>query len=104
MVMAIYRPKEGKSADLDKLVRRHYPVLKEYGLATERAPFIGRSAGGAAIEVFEWVSSEAARKAHDHPAVAQIWEAMAQVCDFGRLGDLPEAAKPFPQFGPFGGA
>ncbi len=33
-----------------------------------------------------------------HPAVAQIWEAMAMVCDFGTLDQLPEAKNPFPHF------
>jgi hypothetical protein len=39
-----------------------------------------------------------AKQAHDHPAVAQIWEAMATVCEFGRLEQLPEAKSMFPRF------
>ncbi len=98
VVMAMYRPKQGKVSELETLVKKHFPVLKEYGLTTERSPFIGRSSDGTIVEVFEWATPEAAQKAHDHPAVAKIWEAMAVVCEFGKLEQLPEAKKPFPHF------
>jgi hypothetical protein len=32
------------------------------------------------------------------PAVAKIWEAMAVVCDFGTLSQIPEATNRFPHF------
>ena len=98
VVIAMYRPKEGKLAELEKLVQKHFSVLKEYGLTTDRESFIGRSSDGTILEIFEWASASAAEKAHDHPAVAKIWEAMAMVCEFGRLEQLPEAANRFPHF------
>jgi hypothetical protein len=98
MVVAMYRPKEGKLVELEALVRKHFPTLKEYGLTTEAPPFVSRSTDGTILEVFEWASDSAAQKAHDHPAVAKIWEAMAMVCDFGKLEQLPEAKKVFPHF------
>ncbi len=98
VVIALYRPKAGKQAELDVLVQKHFPVLKEYGLTTERAPFIGRAEDGTVLEIFEWASREKALQAHDHPAVAQIWEAMAMVCDFGKLEQLSEAKNLFPHF------
>lgn len=98
VVMAIYRPKNGKVKELEALIQRHFPTLKEYGLTTTRDPYIAKSADGSYLEVFEWASDEAAKKAHDHPAVAKIWEAMAIVCDFGKLEQLPESKNVFPQF------
>lgn len=98
VVIAMYRPKDGKIAELESLVHKHFPTLKEYELTTERAPFIGRATDGTILEVFEWISNEAAQKAHDHPAVAKIWEAMAMVCEFGKLEQLSEAKKVFPHF------
>lgn len=98
VVIAIYRPKAGKTAELETLVKKHFATLNEYGLTTEHASFIGRSSDGSILEIFEWNSPEAAEKAHDHPAVAKIWEAMAQVCEFGKLKELPEINKPFPHF------
>jgi len=101
IVIAMYKPKAGKIQELEPLVRKHFATLKEYGLATDKTPFIGRSTDGTILEVFEWVSAEAARTAHDHPAVAKIWEAMAVVCDFGKLEQLPEAKNTFPHFAEF---
>ena len=98
LVMAMYKAKDGKKAELDALINKHFPTLKEYGLVTDRNPFIGVSENGTVLEVFEWISESAAKKAHDHPAVAKIWEAMALVGTFETLGSLPEAKKPFPHF------
>lgn len=98
VVIAIYRPKTGKTPELEALVKKHFSTLKEYGLTTDNSSFIGRSSDGSILEVFEWISAEAAEKAHDHPAVAKIWEAMAVVCDFGALEQLPEAKGRFPHF------
>jgi hypothetical protein len=101
VVIAMYRAKPGKMQELEPLVRKHFPVLKEYGLTTEKDPFVGRSADGTILEIFEWANAESAKKAHDHPAVAKIWEAMAAVCDFGKLEQLPEAKNMFPHFARF---
>ena len=98
VVMAMYKPKEGKVSETEALVKKHFPVLREYGLSTEKEPFIARSKDGTILEIFEWSSDSAAKKAHDHPAVAKIWEAMAKVCDFATLGGLEESKKPFPHF------
>lgn len=98
VVIAMYRPKEGKLGELESLVKKHFGILKEYGLTTEQTPFLGRSSDGSIVEIFEWASRSAAEKAHDHPAVAKIWEAMALVCEFGRLEQMPEAKRPFPHF------
>lgn len=98
VVIALYRPKDGKTKELETLVQKHFPILKEYGLTTEKDPFIGRSSDGTILEIFEWANQEAAKKAHDHPAVAKIWEAMAVVCDFGTLSQVPEVANRFPHF------
>jgi hypothetical protein len=98
VVIAMYRPKPGKLNELETLVQKHFPILKEYGLTTNRDPYIGRSTDGTILEIFEWSSRNAAEKAHDHPAVAKIWEAMAMICEFGKLEELAEASQRFPHF------
>lgn len=98
IVIAIYRPLEGKSSELESLVKKHFPTLKSFGLTTDKDSFIGRTADGSFIEIFEWISSEAAESAHDHPGVAKVWEAMGEVCSFGKLSDLTEARSAFPHF------
>lgn len=100
VVFAVYRPHAGKSEALKKLVKEHVPTLRKLGLATTRAEMLVQAADGTFVEVFEWMSDEAAHQAHEHPTVAKIWEAMGQVCDFSSLDTLAEAKKPFSHFSP----
>ncbi len=79
LVIALYRPKPGKLAALEALVKRHFATLKECGLTSERPPFIARSSDGTIIEAFEWASAEAALSAHDNPKVGEIWGPMSEV-------------------------
>ncbi|MGD0144102.1 MAG: hypothetical protein ABSC92_13165, partial [Rhizomicrobium sp.] len=51
-------------------------------------------------EVFEWVSEEAAQKAHEHPEIAAVWESMGKVGDVAALSSLAEVQRPFPHFEP----
>lgn len=100
IVIAIYKPAAGKEKELDALVAKHVPTLRELGLATSRESVQMRAADGAVVEIFEWTSEEAARQAHDHPAVAKIWESMGKIAGFGKLQDLPESGKAFAHFSP----
>lgn len=100
IVFAVYKPHPGREADFLKLLEQHVPTLRAKGLVTERAPIIAKAADGSIVEVFEWVSEEAANGAHDIPAVMAVWERMEMVASFMRLGSLAEANKPFPHFAP----
>ena len=100
IVFALYRPRKGKDKALEKLIAKHVPTLRKLGLATGRAPVVARSRNGTYIEVFEWESEDAVEEAHEHPQVAQIWEAMGQVCEFSKLEALPEIKDEFPHFRP----
>lgn len=98
LAFAMYRPKQGRRDALLGIVDSHVPTLREYGMVTERANYVAQSTDGTIIEVFEWVSDEAKRAAHEHPAVAALWEKMYALCDFGKMKDLPEAGQQFPDF------
>ena len=98
MVFALYRPHEGKAEALEAILKRHVPVLQSLDLATSRPSFLGRAGDGTYVEVFEWSDAEAARRAHDLPAVAEVWEAIGQVADLRMLSDLEEIRRPFPHF------
>ena len=99
VVMALYKPHAGQDAALRKLIARHVPLLRELELITDRPSLLLRAADGTYVEVFEWVSHEAAR-AHGHPEVAEIWEAMGKVADFVSLNALEESRRPFSHFAP----
>ena len=100
VVFAVYRPHPGKGRELEALVAQHVPTLRQLELVTDRAPIVVRAEDGTVVEVFEWRSNAAARRAHELPAVARIWEAMELVADFATLGSLAEAKHTFPHFDP----
>ena len=98
MAFASYKAKEGKEAELMKLVDKHLPALRELGLVTDRSAYLAKSSNGTIIEVFEWVSMNAIGAAHQHPAISDIWEKMILIAEFPPMNTLPEGVKPFPGF------
>lgn len=98
MVIAMYRPKEGKDAALRKQIKGHLPTLRRLGLATEREALLLLSSDGAYLEIFEWASVEAVEAAHTHPEVTGMWDDFGQICEFISLSDLADAKRPFPHF------
>jgi hypothetical protein len=99
-VIAAYRPRAGKAERLLELVKEHLPILRAQGLATERPPYVMRAADGTLVEVFEWQSDEAARQAHNNPAVLAMWARFGEACEYDCLASLAECKTPFPHFEP----
>lgn len=100
IVIALYRPHEGKDAALRELIREHVPTLRRLELITDRPVVVMKSKNGTYLEIFEWADSDSAEKAHHHPEVAKVWEAMGMVCDHPLLEGLPEAKQRFSHFEP----
>jgi hypothetical protein len=100
MVIACYRPKEGKETRLLELVKEHVPILRSEGLATERTPVVMRAGDGTILEVFEWVSAEAVKNAHTNETVKKMWERFAEACTYESLASLKEAKEMFAHFEP----
>ncbi|MDP8994177.1 MAG: hypothetical protein M3N07_04205 [Pseudomonadota bacterium] len=99
MVIAAYRPKEGKAEELEALVRDHVPFLRRLGLASDRPAAAMRAKNGEIIEVFEWKEGAVAA-AHQHPEVQKLWERFGELCDYIPLAAIEEAQAPFPGFEP----
>ena len=100
IVIAMYKPHEGRESALLELVGGHVSTLQELGLATSRAPIVAKSSDGTLLEVFEWSSEEAAQAAHQHPTVGRIWEQIGMVAGISTLSAIPESAQPFAHFEP----
>ena len=100
LVIATYRPHEGKDKEMLRLIQQHIPTLRKLDLITDRPAILARSKDGTYLEIFEWASKEAATNAHTHPAVAQVWEAMGTIGDFPPLKDIEECGVRFPHFTP----
>ena len=98
MVIATFRPKPGREADLLACARDHLPILRAEGLATARPPLALRAGDGSLLEIFEWVSEAAIEAAHTNPRVLALWKRYEACCDYVTLGDLGEAKSLFPHF------
>jgi quinol monooxygenase YgiN len=98
IVMAAYKAKPGKEIELEALIKSHVPTLLELGLITNRPALTIKSKDGTYIEIMEWVDVEASEKAHEHPAVAKIWEAMEMISQFRKISELDEAKTSFSHY------
>jgi hypothetical protein len=99
-VISVYRPKEGQSLQLNEIVRRHVPTLREEGLITDRPTTALLAADDTVVEIFEWSSLEAVEQAHTNPRVQEIWTQIAEVAEITTLSTLAEANRPFSPFRP----
>jgi hypothetical protein len=100
IVFALYKPHDGKDAELQRIIAGHVSTLRRLELITERPAILVRSKNGTYIEIFEWATEESAPLAHQHPEVAKVWEAMGKVCDLPALESLEEVKNRFPHFEP----
>ena len=100
MVIVAYRPLPGKEQQLLELTKRHLPVLRGEGLATDRPPYAMRAGDGTIVEVFEWKSKEALESAHRNAAVQEMWKHYQEACEYVPLSSLNECQGMFAGFEP----
>ena len=99
-VIAAFKPKPGKDAELAAVVEKHWDILKREGLVTDRPRYAMQAKDGTIIEVFEWRSPEAIEQAHHNPAVLALWVEFEAACEYVPLASLPESLHPFSEFQP----
>lgn len=100
IVIACFKPKDGKNDLLLETVKEHLPVLRQEGLITEREGIIMSSKDGSIIEVFEWKSEESINKAHTNESVLKLWKKFEEASEYIPLGNLEEVKNMFPGFKP----
>lgn len=83
MVLVTYKPKPGKEAELEALVRRHGPTMRATGLLGPEGvrtwrvvPRAGEGEGAYFVELMQWRDAEASGLAHQTPEVMAVWEPM----------------------------
>ena len=101
IVIAVYKPKEGKAEALQQLMREHLAILKQQALVTDRNSIMMEAEDGTIIEVFEWKSKAAIENAHTDPEVLKMWGKYAKVCDYIPVAKVKEASNLFSEFSPF---
>lgn len=97
-VIVAYTPKSGKEQQLLTAVRKHLQVLRAEQLVTDKQAYVMRAGDGTIVEVFEWRSAEAIRKAHSNPAIQALWEEFDAACHYTPLTKLAEAQQMFAEF------
>ncbi|MBL8352859.1 MAG: antibiotic biosynthesis monooxygenase [Burkholderiaceae bacterium] len=97
-VIAAFKPKPGQEQALAAVVAKHWRVLREQGLVTDRVRYAMRASDGTVLEVFEWRSAQAIEQAHGNPAVLALWSEFEAACEYVPLSSLAEAQHPFPDF------
>ena len=85
--LVIYRPKPGKLAELEAIVKQHGSVLRKVGLITDdpvrvyRGTDLRKPDGAFLVESFHWRDGSAADLAHQTPEVMAVWETMGPHLD-----------------------
>ena len=77
-VICVYRVKRGQEKPFELLLKRHWPTLQRQGLVTDEPSRIFRALAGDPMyfEIFTWLDGHTPHRAHEIPAVMEIWEAM----------------------------
>jgi hypothetical protein len=85
-----YRVKPGAREQFIGLLRRHWPTLRDAGLATDTPAlhFEAQVGGGrhnetgtTFVEIFSWTSGQSADLAHRMPEVMAVWEPMGALVE-----------------------
>ena len=99
-VIVAYKPKPGKELALNAAVAKHLRVLAAEQLVTDRPAYVMRCKDGTLVEVFEWLSAEAVERAHNNPAVLELWSEFESACEYVPLASLAESQQMFANFEP----
>ncbi len=97
-MIAGYKPKPGMASALQQVLRKHWPMLRDQALVTERPAQLMRAADGTIVEVFEWLSARSVERARQNAAVQALRAEFAAVCEPVALARLPEAAHATAEF------
>lgn len=98
--IAAFTPKPGKEDELLAVIADRLPLLRRLGFATDRTDILMRSRDGVIIQVSEWVSDDAIRRAHETPEVLALWKRFAACGRYVKLETLPETRDDFATFDP----
>jgi hypothetical protein len=100
VAICTYRIKPGKEDQFIALLRKHWPTLRDLGMAedTPSLTFRGADESGATVitEILTWKNADMPNRAHEVPSVMALWEPMGMCCE-ARLGRPPME---FPQVQP----
>jgi hypothetical protein len=73
-----YVVKKGREKEFQRILRRHWKVLRSENLTTNQLPFLLKDPESPMVykEIFEWKSNTSFQKAHESKKVQAIWRQM----------------------------
>lgn len=79
-VIITYVVKRGREKDFEKILRKHWRLLRSEKLTTEQPPFLLKDPENPTVykEVFQWRAGSAT-KAHSNAKVQKIWKEMEKL-------------------------
>ncbi|MGH2584813.1 MAG: hypothetical protein ACRDJE_07870, partial [Dehalococcoidia bacterium] len=85
-VLAQYRVRSGVEHEFFSVLAQHWPALRALELVTDHPAqvYLGGEQGidgPLVVELFVWATPDASTRAHTHPSVSAIWEAMEPLCE-----------------------
>lgn len=86
-VIVTYVVKKGKEKEFEKVLRKHWKVLRSENLTTEQFPFLLRDPDNPSVykEIFEWKSRTSFQKAHESEKVQAIWRKLMELTAKGGI-------------------
>lgn len=98
IVIAAFKPKPGREAELMQVLSVRLPLLRRLGLATGRTNITMKAANGTILDVSEWVDEDSIARAHQTPEVLELWRRFEECSDYVKLTSLGEATHDFATF------
>ena len=80
-VIVTYIVKKGHEEEFQRVLRKHWKILRSENLATDQLPFLLRDPENPMVykEIFEWKSRDSFQKAHQSEKVQKIWKKMTEL-------------------------
>ncbi len=84
-VIVTYVVKRGKEKEFEKVLKKHWKVLRSENLTTEQLPFLLKDPESPSVykEIFEWKSRRSFQKAHESRKVQEIWSKLMELTEEG---------------------
>jgi hypothetical protein len=86
-VIVTYIIRKGREKQFEKVLRRHWKVLRSEGLVTGQVPFLLRDPENPAVykEILQWKNKRAILQAKKSPKVEKIWDEMRVLTQSGGI-------------------
>lgn len=86
-VIVTYIVRKGREKEFEKVLRRHWRVLRKENLTTKQPPFLLQDPENPRVykEIFEWMDRRAKQKAHQSPGVQKIWNELMLLTEEGGI-------------------